>query len=103
MNFAHLKDNIVTRTLNYAQMSQAGGRTTHMTDDNTRPSVHHRRAPIDLLIFVDLSRLVPPNIILAESRQSLETPSLTDFPLMHFVQTLDLLLEIDEIQEGDAT
>ncbi len=81
-------------------MSQAGGRTTHISDDNDRPTVPHRRARIDLLIVVDLSRLVPPNVILAEFQQSQETPSLTDFPLMHFVQTRDLLMEIDEIKKA---
>ena len=96
---SYIKPKRHIQILSYTQMSQAGGRTSHI-NDTTGSSVPHRRERIALSIVVDLSRLVPPNIILAEFQQLHGTPSLTDFPLMHFVQTRDLLLEVDEIKKA---
>ena len=81
-------------------MSQAGGRTINIADDIDRATVPHPRARIDLHIVADLSRLAPPNLILSEFEQYQGSHPLTDFPLMHLVQTRDLQMEIDEIKKA---
>lgn len=78
-------------------MPQAGGRTIAEDEHTAGP---YKRARIDLHIVADLSRLVPPTLILSEVEQQQGIPPLTDFPLMHWVQTPDLQLELDEIKKA---
>ena len=78
-------------------MPQAGGRTIA---DAASTAVPYKNARIDLRIVADISRLVPPNIILSEAEHQQGIPSLTEFPLMHLMQTRDLQLELDELKKA---
>ena len=78
-------------------MPQAGGRTIA---DAASTAVPYKNARIDLRIVADISRLVPPNIILPEAEHQQGIPSLTEFPLMHLMQTRDLQLELDELKKA---
>ena len=78
-------------------MHQAGRRST----GNTIPeAVHFKNARIDLRIYADISRMLPPHIVLAEAEQQQGLPKLTDFPVMHLMQNRDLQLELDEIKKA---
>ena len=78
-------------------MPQAGCRTIA---DAVSTAVPYKNARIDLRIVADISRLLPPDIILSEAEHRQGIPSLTDFPLMHLMQTRDLQLELDELKKA---
>ena len=78
-------------------MTQAGCRTVA---DPTSSAVPYKNARIDLRIFADISRLLPPHLVLSEAEHTQGLPSLTDFPVMHLMQTRDLQLELDEIKKA---
>ena len=81
-------------------MYQAGRRTITDQDQEAQHMVPRGMARIDLFIYVDLSRLLPTDTNLADFQQLHNTPSLTEFPVMHLVQARDLNLEIDEIKKA---
>ena len=78
-------------------MHQAGCRSTVDTFSETVP---YKNARIDLRIFADISRMLPSHIVPAEAEQRQGRPRLTDFPVMHLMQTRDLQLELDEIKKA---
>ena len=78
-------------------MSEAGTRT--LTTESSS-SIPHRRDRIDLTITVNLSRLAPPDINLMAFSHDHGTASLTEYPLMHLMQSRDLDLEVDEIKKA---
>ena len=78
-------------------MSEAGIRT--LTTESSS-SIPHRRDRIDLTITVNLSRLAPPDINLMAFSHDHGTASLTEYPLMHLMQSRDLDLEVDEIKKA---
>ena len=78
-------------------MPQAGRRSM----DNSLPeAVQFKNARIDLRIFADISRVIPPHLNLEETERRQGLPQLTDFPVMHLMQTRDLHLELDEIKKA---
>ena len=78
-------------------MPQAGRRSA----ENPLPeAVQFKNARIDLRIFADISRVIPPHLNLSETEQRQGLPRLTDFPVMHLMQTRDLQLELDEIKKA---
>ena len=78
-------------------MPQAGRRSV----DNPLPeAVQFKNVRIDLPIFADITRLLPPHLNILEAEQRQELPRLTEFPVMHLMQTRDLQLELDEIKKA---
>ena len=78
-------------------MPQAGRRSA----ENPLPeAVQFKNARIDLRIFADISRVIPPHLNLSETEQRQGLPRLTEFPVMHLMQTRDLQLELDEIKKA---
>ena len=63
---------------------------------NTRTDiVQFKQARIDLRVYADISRMIPPHLNLAETERQQGLPKLTDYPVMHLLQSRDLQLELD--------
>ena len=62
--------------------------------------VHFKQARIDLRVYADISRMIPKHLNLAETEQQQGLPKLTDYPVMHLLQSRDLQLELDEIKKA---
>ena len=78
-------------------MQKAGQRSAM----NTRTDlVHFKQARIDLRVYADISRVIPPHLNLAETERQQGLPKLTDYPVMHLLQSRDLQLELDEIKKA---
>ena len=79
-------------------MQKAGQRSVANTSTDI---VQFKNARIDLRVYyADISRMIPPHLNLAETERQQGLPKLTDFPVMHLLQSRDLQLELDEIKKA---
>ena len=78
-------------------MHQAGRRSA---TDTITDAVQFKNARIDLSVYADISRMIPRHLNLAETERKQGLPKLTDFPVMHLMQSRDLQLELDEIKKA---
>ena len=77
---------------------QKAGQRSEMNARND--IVHFKQARIDLRVYADISRVIPPHLNLAETERQQGLPKLTDYPVMHLLQSRDLQLELDEIKKA---